>query len=197
MTKLVNNILVAALTSVQAAIINNARANAPDKKDANAEERKQIKREVFSVVKAKFGIDPSVKVKANTKGTDQKGYLILHDKQGNAFRLNDQGKWDGTMVTHDQLFPPPAPVVVDTPAVAGNATQGTVFGGSQSGGWFRLDPTRVAIALTDDADNHQLDASELVGDNPVNGNALPDPHLMLAGRTDLCIGADGAVYRKA
>jgi hypothetical protein len=89
----------AKLTAVQAAIINGARNNSSD------DERKQIKREVFSVVKAKFGIPESAKLKANTTGVDQPGYLVLHDKDGNAFQLGDNGQWNGVLV-------PKAPPVV-------------------------------------------------------------------------------------
>jgi hypothetical protein len=91
----------AKLTAVQAAIINGARNNSSD------DERKQIKREVFSVVKAKFGIPESTKLKANTTGVDQPGYLVLHDKDGNAFQLGDNGQWNGVLV-------PKAPPVVAT-----------------------------------------------------------------------------------
>ena len=44
MTKSINGFTVAALTATQAAIINNARANAPGANDPRADERKQIKR---------------------------------------------------------------------------------------------------------------------------------------------------------
>lgn len=112
MAKIINGISVAALTEVQARIINQARNASPDKKGPGAEERRQIKREVFAVVKAKFGIPENTRVKANTTGTQDKGYLVLHDKQGRAFQLGDNGQWNGQYALATDLFPPaPAPVV--------------------------------------------------------------------------------------
>lgn len=121
MAKTINSISVAALTETQAAIINNARSVNGEKKGQGADERKQIKREVFSVVKAKHGIPESQIVRAATKpGGDE--YLVLHTGKKNragaglAFRLGADGKWDGTYVTKDQLFPPPAPAPVEVEA---------------------------------------------------------------------------------
>jgi hypothetical protein len=170
---------VAKLTAVQAAIINGARAN------SSVDERKQIKREVFSVVKAKFGIPADYKLSANTTGADQKGYLILHVagkrnyNRGKAFRLGADGKFDGTLVTRDELFPPP---VVEAPAAA---PASSVFGGSPSGSWFRLDPADLRDALTDVT---QADGA--------TGGPLPTPHLMLAGTDAFAITADGSIYQK-
>lgn len=183
MSKQINGFTVACLTAVQAAIINQARASAPEKKDEKADERKQIKREVFSVVKAKFGIPDAHKLKANTTGEHQPGYLVLHNKMGLAYQLGEDGKWNGALLSRDQLFPPP----VDTSPEDRDAPASSEFGGTQSGGWFRLDPTAVADALND------IDGDYLLDDEP---GPLPTPHLMLAGADDLCIAADGAIYRK-
>lgn len=201
MSKTINGICVAALTAVQAAIINQARSAAPGLKDQGADERKQIKREVYAVVKAKFGLPEGVKLRANTKGTDQKQYLILHTGNGNrrggvapglAFVLGADNKWTGSYAKHDDLFPPPAPVVEAAAASATHDTAGSVFGGTQSGGWFRLDASMVADALTNDDSGYTADDMG-VGDTV----PLPTPHLLLAGRNDLAIAADGAIYRKA
>lgn len=200
MSKIINGFTLAALTAVQASIINQARAAAPDSKGQGADERKQIKREVYSVVKAKFGIAENIKVRAITRNPDHAEYLVLHvggkrnRDAGKAFRLGADGKWDGTYVTSLDLFPP-----VQTPAPGTDGNQGSVFGGTQSGGWFRLDPTQVAMVLTHDYADHDVDsASDLVEvGNSEGGGVLPTPHLMLAGRNDLAIAADGAIYRKA
>jgi hypothetical protein len=119
MAKTINSISVAALTPVQAAIINNARQANPDKKGQGADERKQIKREVFSVVKAKHGIPETQVVRASTHDSQNPEYLVLHTGKKNragaglAYRLGADGRWDGTYVTKDQLFPPPAVEVED------------------------------------------------------------------------------------
>lgn len=114
MTKIINGITVAALTAVQAAIIRQARAASPDARGYGADERKQIKREVYSVVKAKFGIPETQRVSA-VVDTASDQYLVLHTggkRNGpkRAFRLGADGRWDGTFVTKQELFPPPAPV---------------------------------------------------------------------------------------
>jgi hypothetical protein len=188
---------VAMLTAVQAAIVNNARANSTDA------ERKQIKKEVFAVVKAKFGIPESTRIKANTKGVGQKGYLILHDKQGNAFGLGTDGKFNGQMYSRDQLFPAPVAVAADTqPASQGSDTSGSIFGGAVAAKWFRLDPAQVAAALTTDDLDSLIDGAcpsgmvNVTDPGVQQGGDLPTPHLMLAGRTDLAITADGSIYRK-
>lgn len=201
MSKTINGIALAALTAVQATIIKQARTAAPGKRDAGADERKQIKREVYSIAKAKFGIPESQRVSAIVSNPDNPEYLVLHTggkKRGPklAFRLNSEGKWDGTYVTKDQLFPPPAPAAQST---TGSGSDGSVFGGAQSGGWFRLDPAQVAAALTLDhsAFDDEFDTDKVQNDSPLGaGVALPTPHLMLAGRTDLAITADGSIYRK-
>lgn len=199
MTKTINGIRIATLTETQAAIINQARNHSSN------DERKQIKREVFSVVKAKYGIPENFQLSANTTGEGQRGHLILHvggkrnPQRGLAFRLGDDGKFDGTLVTRDELFPPPAPVVEQAADQAQSNTGGSVFdqGGADKRQWFRLDPAVVALALTcqdyDDIDR------DMHGDNvPAGGEGgdLPTPHLMLHGRDDLAITADGSIYRK-
>lgn len=189
MSRLINNIAIAALTPVQAAIINNARSGSTD------DERKQIKREVFAVAKAKFGIPSDVKVMSPTTNPNSDQYLVLHAagkrnlNRGCAFRLDADGKWDGSYVTKDQLFPPPAAPADSAPVPQGS---NSVFGGAAVARWFRLDPVVVAQALTSDLD---FDESALnPGDeDPVD---LPTPHLFLHGRTDLAITADGSIYRK-
>lgn len=180
MTKVINSITVAALTAVQARTINDARAH------SDAATRKQIKREVFSNVKAKYGIDQSIRTKANTTGETQKGYLVLHNKAGQAFRLGADGRWDGTMVNAADLFPPAAPAQAPAQSTAPAPAASSVFDAPK---WYRLDPESVATALTNavtDIVEYDLEA----------GAPLPDPHLMLAGRTDLAITADGSIYRK-
>lgn len=177
---------VAKLTAVQAAIINSARAN------SSKEERKQIKREIFAVAKAKFGIPENLRLKVNTKGVDQKAHLVLHvggrgSDVGKAFQLGDDSKFNGTLVTKDELFPPPAPA--SQTGLVGNGSAGSVFGGAAVAKWFRLDAAGVAEALS-------LDGSDLGVDTVGDGTDLPTPHLMLAGRTDMAIAADGSIYRK-
>jgi hypothetical protein len=150
MAKTINSISVAALTPVQAAIINNARQANPDKKGQGADERKQIKREVFSVVKAKHGIPETQVVRASTHDSQNPEYLVLHTGKKNgagaglAYRLGADGRWDGTYVTKDQLFPPPAvepsepaPASVEEPAKEDqvhyvNEGVGTEFGGQDA-----------------------------------------------------------------
>ena len=118
MTKSINGFTLAALTAVQAAIITSARKNSSD------DERKQIKREVFAVAKAKFGIPESMKVSAFTANPTNPEYLVLHaagkrnPDDGKAFRLGDNGQWDGTFVSKDQLFPPPVECSEPAPAAA-------------------------------------------------------------------------------
>lgn len=198
---------VAMLTVVQANIINQARSAAPGKKDAGAEERKQIKREVFSVVKSKFGIPADHPVRASTVGADGEGYLILHTGKKNrageglAYRLGADGKWDGSFLRHEQLFPV-------QPAASGygsNVPAGSVFGQQPAAPevrhqWFRLDAKEVAGALLagvkdnvlgfEDLDYSYVDAHGEGQDEP------PTPHLMLAGsNNELCIAADGSIWR--
>lgn len=165
---------VAKLTAVQAAIINNARGHSAN------DERKLIKKDVFGNAKHRCGIPASNKVVAETDPAQAKTYLMLKDKRsGRYFQLGDDGKFNGTMVTLDQIYPPaPAPA----PALS---SQGTVFGGGQSSGWFRLDPSAVASALN----GLSVQGSAV---------ALPDPNLALAGSGGgLAITADGSIYRKA
>jgi hypothetical protein len=37
---------------------------------------------------------------------DQPGYLVLHDKDGNAFQLGDNGQWNGVLVPKAPAFAP-------------------------------------------------------------------------------------------
>lgn len=93
----------AKLTAIQAAIINQARSHASDA------DRKAIKKEIFSVVKEKFGIDADIKVKAETDPAEP-DYLLLKDKSGQQFVLDPQdGQWNGTFFL-------PAPVQDNPPA---------------------------------------------------------------------------------
>lgn len=179
---------IAKLTAVQAAIIVNARSH------SSKDERQQIKREVFANAKARYGIPQSTRVSCNVTGEGDKGYLILtlggkrnkgvSNKQ--AFQLGDDGKFTG-MVPWSALFPPPAPAAVADAA----APAASIFGSTAPARWFRLDPSAVAGALTAGADSFQADGLLPCGD----GGDLPTPHLMLAGRTDLAITADGSIYR--
>lgn len=203
MTKTINGIRIASVTETQAAIINQARQHSSN------DERKQIKREVFSVLKAKFGIPENFKLKANTTGEGQRQHLVLHvggkgPDAGKAFRLGDDGKFDGTLLSTADLFPPPPPVAVQSDG-EGNSNDGTyshadvqqggsVFG--DQGKWYRLDPNLVARLLTDPTAADDYDANELVVDHGA-GDTLPTPHLMLHGRTDLAIVQDGSIYRRA
>lgn len=119
MTKTINGITVATLTETQAAIVNQARSH------SSADERKQIKREVFAIVKAKFGINETTKVAAFTKNPTHPEYLVLHaagksnPQRGKAFRLGADGRWDGHYVDRSELFPPPVQVEVPAELKAG------------------------------------------------------------------------------
>lgn len=188
MSKLINGIRVAVLTATQAAIVNNARANAPGKGDTKAEERKQIKREVFGVVKSKYGIPPSTRTKANTTGAHQKGYLVLHDKQGNAFGIGDDGKWTGVLVKKDALFPPPVLVVVPGPVASAPANSvGPNIGSNAK--WHRLNATDVLANLSGAMGAIKVDADGQL-------DSLPDRHLMLNAAHTLAIVVGGNFYRK-
>lgn len=199
MSKTINSITVAALTAVQAAIIMQARAAAPGKKDAGADQRKQIKREVYGVAKDKFGIPSDVKVSAVVNDSQSPNYLVLHaagrrnPKRGMALRLGADGKWDGTYVTKDQLFPPPAPAPVLDQAPA-TTPRSSLTGEAPKGNWFRLDAAQVAAVLTADGDDEDQGSGAI--NRSTEGGDLPIPFLMLKGRDDLAIVADGSIYRR-
>ena len=190
MTKSINGFTVAALTATQAAIINNARANAPGANDPRADERKQIKREVFSIVKAKYGIPESTKLKANTTGVDQPQYLVLHDEAGNAFQLDDSGRWNGVLLNKDALFPsaPVAQAFTPTHNLTPMPVGATVFDAPRATAqWVMVDMADVKLNI----DHHVDDAAD---DTPGD---LPTPHLMLCGSGGtLAIDADGVIWRK-
>lgn len=97
---------IAKLSAIQASIINNARQHSSD------EERKQIKREVYAVVKAKFGIPQDAKLKAETD-PGQHLYLVLFDKQDRAFVLGDNGQWTGDYMSKPNLMPMPQAQAAD------------------------------------------------------------------------------------
>lgn len=136
---------IAKLAIVQAAIIANARSHS----DKN--ERQQIKREVFSVAKAKFGIPQDTKCKVETDAS-LRDYLILKDKQGRAFQLGDDGKFNGTTVTMDQVFPPmpTAPVQEAASSTSFPAVDGGTAGqGAQLTGITGVLPAGVTISASE------------------------------------------------
>lgn len=186
---------VAMLTEVQATIIRNARSG------GSADERKQVKREVFSVVKAKFGLPSAEKLKAVTDKASQ-SYLIVHDQAGMAFEIGPNGRWTGRKYSDAQLFggsgqqqgglnPMAAWPFPNQPHAAREVRLG----------WFRLDESEVGstLALTNTGDNPQefsdLDYEFVTTDGGPSENP-PEPHMMLAGRDDLCVDTDGRLWRK-
>lgn len=80
----------AKLNLATAAAINLARAHAGD------DDRRAIKKELFGLAKAQFGIPDSIKVRAETANAAAPDYLVLKDsKTGQPFELAEDGLWVG------------------------------------------------------------------------------------------------------
>lgn len=131
---------LAKLTAVQASIIHSARKLFSD------DERKAIKASVFADVKRTFGISSNHKLKASVD-KDADSYCVVHvggtgDSAGMAYRLNDSGLWDGTLVSPDAVAQAPA---VDTRK------------------WFRVSLDRLVQLHKDDS---FLDADDAADDLP-------------------------------
>lgn len=108
----------ATMTPTQALIIRNARAN------SGADERKQIKREVFASAKARFGIPQDYKLSVATE-SHEADYLVLKDRNGNKFELAADGLWVNAVR---------AAPVAPTP---------------EAKRWFPVDMAEVIAAVTD------------------------------------------------
>ena len=87
------------VTPVFAATLNLARNH------SNDADRKAIKKDMFATLKKALGIPSDVKLKVNTTGVDQPGYLVLHDKNGNTFEAGADGRWVGATPIPDAVAP--------------------------------------------------------------------------------------------
>jgi len=149
--------MFAKLTQAQATFLKTIRAMSDD-------DRRSLKRDIFAVVKDKFGIPAEHKVKVEVDNPYSPHYLtVIRKVDGAAYQLNSDGRWDGA-------------VCAPTPAVR----------------FFPVQSSSVADALADLVHDTDLDWDDGLNLDDIDGVVGTQPDLF--GGHSYVVTSDARLY---